>query len=159
MYAAAHAYSAWEQVWEPGSRIGMRKALLAGFLACLALPALSVPGAQPALGLDCSQRRLGEAEATICQDAQLSRAGHQLDARIKSMARRLSFGQYLGLKYWNAGWTEERGRCGTNRTCLATTYRAQLRFLDRLQQCLEGGSPRRACVRNTLNIERQAQKR
>jgi uncharacterized protein len=137
----------------------MRKAALAGFLACLALPVLSVPGARPAAGLDCSHRRLGDAEATVCQDAQLARAGQQLDTRIKGMARRLSFGQYLGLRYWNSGWAEERDRCGANRPCLAATFKAQLRFLDRLQQCLESSSPRRACLRNTLNLERQAQKR
>jgi uncharacterized protein len=137
----------------------MRKAAQAGTVACLALLAPLVPGSHPAQALDCSSRRLGGAEAAICQDTQLARVDQQLGARIKGMARKLSFGQYLGLRYWNAVWTEERGRCGVNRTCLIATYRAQLRFLDRLQQCVESSSPRRACLRNTLNVERQAQRR
>ena len=153
----------------------MKKAVLARLATCLALTlaltlalslALSlaltllwVPGMLPAASLDCNTRRLGETEAAICQDSQLSRAEDQISSRLGGFARRLSFGQYLGVRHWHAGWAQERSRCGAERGCLAASYRAQIRFLDRLQQCLDTNSQRRACLRNTLNVEREALKR
>ena len=137
----------------------MKKPVLARLAACLALTLLWVPGMGPAASLDCKARTLGETEAAICQDAQLSRAEDQIAGRLNGLARRLSFGQYLGVRHWHAGWAQERSRCSADRGCLAGTYRAQIRFLDRLQQCLDTSSQRRACLRNTLNIEREALRR
>jgi uncharacterized protein len=116
-------------------------------------------GAAPAAGLDCNSHRLRPGEAAICHDTQLARAEDRIDRRIRGLGRRLSFGQYLGIRHWQADWAEQRGHCGPDRTCLAGTYKAQLRFLDRLQQCLDTSSVRRACLRNTLNVEREAQRR
>lgn len=127
-------------------------ALLAAVLVCLA-------GAGPAAGVDCKARALSETEAVICQDAQLSRAEDQIASRLAGFARRLAFGQYLGLRHWHATWSQERTRCGADRSCLAVSYRAQIRFLDRLQLCLDTSPQRRTCLRNTLNIEREALRR
>jgi uncharacterized protein len=134
----------------------MSKSVLARLAACLALTLMWVA---PAASLDCNARRLRETEAAICHDAQLSRSEDQIDRRVRGLARRLSFGQYLGVRHWHAGWAQHRSRCGPERTCLAGSYRAQLRFLDRLQQCLDTSSARRACLRNTLNVEREALRR
>ena len=117
----------------------------------------------PTVGLaasfDCNARRLSEAETAICRDTQLSRSDEQLARRLMGLSRRLTFGQYLGLRHWHSGWIEKRERCGGDRGCLAGSYRAQNRFSDRLQQCLDAGFQRRACLRNTLNIEREAVRR
>lgn len=123
----------------------------------LALMLLWVPGIRSAACFDCKSRRLGETEVAICQDAQLSRAEDQISSRLNGFARRLSFGQYLGVRHWHSSWAQERGRCGAERGCLASSYRAQIRFLDRLQQCLDTSSQRRGCLRNTLTVEREAQ--
>jgi uncharacterized protein len=109
--------------------------------------------------LDCGARWLGETETAICQDAALSRTEDQVVRRVAGLSRRLSFGQYLGVRHWHALWGEERGRCNLDRSCLTTSYRAQLRFLDRLQQCLDTSQQRRTCFRNTLNVEREALRR
>jgi uncharacterized protein len=114
---------------------------------------------RPAAALDCRSRFLGETELAICQDAQLSRAEDQISVRLVGFARRLSYGQYLGVRHWHAEQALDRSRCGGDRTCLAGSYRVQIRFLDRLQQCLDTSAHRRSCLRNTLNIEREAQKR
>jgi uncharacterized protein len=137
----------------------MKRAVLARLAACLALTLLWVAGIRPAAALDCSSRRLGETEAAICQDVQLSRAEDQISGRLGGFVRRLSFGQYLGVRHWHADRAQERTRCGADRTCLGASYRAQIRFLDRLQQCLDTSAQRRACLRNTLNIEREASQR
>ncbi len=134
----------------------MRKAALAELAAGLAVTLMWIA---PAAALDCNARRLRPSDAAICQDAQLARAEDRIDRRIRGLGRRLSFGQYLGIRHWQADWSEQRGHCGHDRTCLAGTYRAQLRFLDRLQQCLDTSSVRRACLRNTLNVEREALRR
>ena len=132
----------------------MRRATLLLIAVALgALAALWLSGGEAAATLDCKSRRLTAAESAICQDPQLGRTEQQVVGRVKGMARRMSLGQYLGLRHWHAGWGQERTRCGTDRTCLANAYRAQHRFLDRLQQCLETSSPRRACLRTTLNVE------
>src|SRR5512136_3071124 len=115
----------------------MKDAMLARLAACLALTLLWGPGIHPAASFDCSSRRLGETEIAICQDGQLSRAEDQISGRLAGFSRRLSFGQYLGVRHWHAGWAQERSRCGAERGCLAASYRAQIRFLDRLQQCLD----------------------
>jgi uncharacterized protein len=134
----------------------MRKAVLARLAAGMAATLLWIA---PAAGLDCNGRRLRPAEAAICQDAQLARTEDRIERRIRGLARRLSFGQYLGIRHWQADWAVQRGQCGGERTCLAGSSRAQLRFLDRLQQCLDTSSVRRACLRNAINVEREALRR
>jgi len=118
-----------------------------------------VLGVGAAAAVDCNARWLGETEAAICQDAQLSRTEDQVTRRVMSLARRLPFGQYLGLRHWHALWGEERSRCSLERTCLTVSYRSQIRFLDRLQQCLDTSQLRRGCFRATLNVEREALQR
>jgi uncharacterized protein len=120
---------------------------------------LRAPAAGLAASFDCGARRLSEAESLICQDPQLSRSDEQVARRLLGVARRVTFGQYLGLRYWHGGWMDNRQGCGADRGCLAATYRAQNRFLDRLQQCLDAGFQRRACLRNTLNAERETVRR
>jgi uncharacterized protein len=137
----------------------MRTALPAIFAVCLALALVWAPAAGTAASFDCAGRFLSQAQVAICQDAQLSRADEQTARRVASLSRRLAFGQYLGLRYWHHGWAEHRDGCRADRGCLAASYRAQGRFLDRLQQCLDNGLQRRACLRNTLNIDREAVRR
>ena len=137
----------------------MKQRVQTGFAVCLGLALGWVLGAAPAAALDCNARWLGETEAAICQDAQLARTEEQVVRRVASLARRLSFGQYLGLRYWHALWGDERSRCSLERSCLTVSYRAQIRFLDRLQQCLDTSQQRRGCFRSTLNVEREALRR
>src|SRR6266545_6460227 len=115
----------------------MKTRVQTGFSVCLGLALAWGLGAGPALAVDCNARWLGETEAAICQDAQLSRTEDQVARRVTTLARRLGFGQYLGLRHWHALWGEERSRCSLERGCLTVSYRAQIRFLDRLQQCLD----------------------
>ena len=137
----------------------MRKALPATLTACLGLALVWAPAAGRAASFDCAARFLSQAQIAICQDAQLSRADEQMARRVASLSRRLAFGQYLGLRHWHHGWTEHRDGCRADRGCLTASYRAQGRFLDRLQQCLDNGLQRRACLRNTLNIDRETVRR
>ena len=134
----------------------MRNRLQAG-LAVFAVAL--VAGAGAARAIDCGSRWLGEAQLAICRDAALSRTEEHVVRRVSGLSRRLSYGQYLGLRYWQAVWGEERGRCHLDRGCLAASYRIQLRFLDRLQQCLDASQLRRTCFRTTLNVDREAQRR
>ena len=137
----------------------MPKRLERGFAAYVGLVAAFVAGSVPALALDCAARWLGETEITICRDPQLSRSEDQISRRIAGFARRISFGQYLSLRHWHALWGEERSHCSLERACMAASYRVQVRFLDRLQQCLDVSPQRRACFRGTLNVEREALRR
>jgi uncharacterized protein len=142
---------------EEGAGQDMRRRALAGSAACSGLIVLIVlwaPGPARGASFDCNARGLSPAALAICRDAQLSRADELLARRLLGLARRLNFGQYLGLRHWHSGWMQSRGGCGTDRACLAASYRAQNRFIDRLQQCLDNGLQRRACLRNTLNVER-----
>ena len=137
----------------------MTKRVLTGFAPWLGLALACLLGSGPAAALDCGSRWLGETELAICRDAQLSRTEDQVARRVGGLARRLAFGQYMGLRHWHALWGEERGRCGLDRTCLAVSYRTQLRFLDRLQQCLDTSQQRRTCFRTTISVEREALRR
>ena len=140
----------------------MRRTALVGLAASLALgPSVFVGGtaAGRAASFDCNARKLSESETAICQDAQLSRTDDQIARRIAGLSRRLNFGQYLGLRHWQSGWAQTRDDCGADRLCLGASYRAQGRFLDRLQQCLDLAPQRRGCLRNTLNIELEAVRR
>ncbi|HJU33273.1 MAG TPA: hypothetical protein VJ740_17540 [Hyphomicrobiaceae bacterium] len=118
-----------------------------------------VAGAGAASAIDCGSRWLGEAQLAICKDAALARTEESVMRRVSALSRRLSYGQYLGLRYWHAVWGEERGRCHLDRGCLAASYRIQLRFLERVQQCLDASQLRRTCFRTTLNVDRDAQRR
>ena len=131
----------------------------AGFAVCLGAALAWALSASPAGAVDCSARWLGETETAICQDAQLSRTEDQVVRRVASLSRRLTFGQYLGLRFWHALWGEERSHCSLDHACLAATYRTQVRFLDRLQQCLDTSPQRRVCFRNTISVEREALRR
>ena len=51
----------------------------------------------------CASKR-----SAICQDANLSRTEEQVVRRVGGLSRRLSYGQYLGLRHWHALWGEER---------------------------------------------------
>jgi uncharacterized protein len=137
----------------------MKTRVRTGLAAALGLAFACTLGADPAAALDCGARWLADTEVLICQDAVLSRTEDQVARRVTGLARRLAYGQYLGLRHWHTLWGEERGRCTMDRTCLTTTYRSQIRFLDRLQQCLDTSQQRRTCFRNTLNVEREALRR
>jgi hypothetical protein len=155
-YAARHAWAVRAGL---NGRAAMKIRAQTGLAVCLGLALACWLGAGPAAALDCSARWLGETEVAICQDAALSRTEDQVVRRVSGLARRLAFGQYLGLRHWHALWGEERGRCSLDRGCLTASYRAQIRFLDRLQQCLDTSQQRRVCFRNTLNVEREALRR
>ena len=137
----------------------MRTANSAGLAASVGLALLWAPTAGAAASFDCNGGSLSPAQAMICQDAQLSRSDSQTERRVIGLGRRMGYGQYLGMLHWHHGWVEYRDGCLADRTCLTGSYRAQARFLDRLQQCLDNGLQRRACLRNTLNLEREAQRR
>jgi len=137
----------------------MQKKVQGGIAVCLGLAFASAAGGAPAVALDCAARWLGETEIAICRDPQLSRSEDQIMRRIGGLARRISFGQYLSLRHWHALWGEERARCSLGRACIASSYRMQGRFLDRLQQCLDVSQQRRGCFRTILTVEREALRR
>ena len=137
----------------------MRKMGYSGYAALAVAGVLGMPSAATAVGPNCTSGVHSPAQMVICQDAKLARTDKQTEARVIRLGRRMGYGQYLGLRHWHYRWDEERESCRTDRTCLTATYSAQVRFLDRLQQCLDNGSPRRACLRNTLNIGQSAKRR
>jgi uncharacterized protein len=109
-----------------------------------------------AASFDCGVRGLSLTEITICRDPQLSRADEQAAHRLDGFARRLNYGQYLGLRFWQSSRQRARERCGADIACINAAYRAQMRFLDRFEQCLQNSGQRRTCLRITLNVERDA---
>jgi uncharacterized protein len=111
--------------------------------------ALWMPGAMAA-SFDCRSRWLSRAQATICDDVQLSRMDDRLARRLAGLGRRLNFGQYLGLRHWHATAARLRDNCRTDRACIVTSYRAQERFLDRFQYCLDASLSRRGCLRGLV---------
>jgi uncharacterized protein len=137
----------------------MRKAHLTTLAAAVGLTLVCAPAPSMAASFDCAARFLSPARIAICRDAQLSRTDEQVARRVVSLARRLAFGQYLGLRYWHSNSAEQRDGCQAERSCLVASYRSQARFLDRLQQCLDNGLQRRGCLRNTLNLDREAVRR
>jgi uncharacterized protein len=132
--------------------------LMAGVAGLAALALFCAPGPASAASFDCRAPRLQPAEKAICSDAQLSRADEQLARRLAGFTRRLTFGQYLGLRFWQARWKETRDGCSDNRPCLAAAYRAQNRLLDGLDVCLDTSVRRRACLQATLG-QREARRR
>jgi uncharacterized protein len=105
-----------------------------------------MPGAMAA-SFDCSSRWLSRTETAICDDVQLSRMDDRLARRLAAFARRLDFGQYLGLRHWHAASARQRNQCRTDRACIIASYRAQERFLDQLQNCVDISLSRRSCLR------------
>lgn len=132
-------------------RRGARAGFLVGALALLCIPTLGT-----AASFNCSVRGLSPAEMAICGNPQLSRVDEQMARRVDGFAHRLNYGQYLGLRFWQSSQVRSRERCGADIVCLGTAYRAQMRFLDRLQQCLETSAQRRACLRTTLSAGHDA---
>ena len=130
----------------------------AGLAGLAALALLGAPSAAPAASFDCRARRLEIAEKAICADIQLSRADEQLARRLAGFTRRVTFGQYLGLRYWHSLWKDARVDCQEDRSCLGATYRAQARLLDGLELCLDTSARRRTCLQATFG-EREAQRR
>jgi uncharacterized protein len=122
-------------------------------LALLGLAALCAPPTGAA-SFDCSSRWLTLTERTICDDQQLSQMDDRLARRLGGFARRLNFGQYLGLRHWHASAARQRNLCRADRACIAGRYRAQARFLDRLQSCVESSLVQRACLREVLSADR-----
>jgi uncharacterized protein len=121
-------------------------------LGLLALgPAAFCAPASMAASFDCRSRWLSRTQITICDDVQLSRMDDRLARRLGGLARRLSLGQYLGLRHWHAGSARQRNQCRSDRACIVTSYRIQERFLDRLQSCLEFSMARRTCLRELVS--------
>jgi uncharacterized protein len=117
-----------------------------------------VPPASAA-SFDCKVRGLSPAEALICEDPQLSRTDEQVARRADAVARRMNYGQYLGLRHWQAASARQRNLCGPDRTCIGAHYRAQQRLLDRVQQCLDTRFARRSCLRNALGGDQETMRR
>jgi uncharacterized protein len=136
----------------------MRKVAKAG-VGPLAIALILASPAAWAASFDCNVRGLSRAEGIICEDPQLSRTDEQLARRGDTIARRMNYGQYLGLRHWQAASAEQRDLCGANRSCIDAHYRAQRRFFDRLQQCLETRYARRSCLRETLAGDRETVRR
>src|SRR5262245_41581035 len=100
--------------------------------AAAGLIGLAVLGASPAWTLECSGRWLSRTDRVICADQQLLRMEEQITRRIKANASRLSLGQYLGVRHWQAVRASDRNACQADRECIVASLRAQARFLDRL---------------------------
>jgi hypothetical protein len=109
-----------------------------------------------AASFNCSTRDLSRAQVTICEDPQLSRLDDQVARKADTVARRMNYGQYLGLRYWQTQSAQQRDQCGADRACISAHYRAEARLLERLQQCLETRFARRACLHDTLSGDREA---
>jgi hypothetical protein len=112
-------------------------------------------GAPPAArAIDCDGRWLTRTELMICAEPKLLRMEEQIARRIKGNASRLTLGQYLGLRHWQAARASERNLCQIDRDCIIANLRAQGRFLDRLQRCVSSSLSRRTCLINLLVEER-----
>jgi uncharacterized protein len=103
--------------------------------------------AADAASVRCRSPRLNAVEQVVCRDAQLAKLDQDTDRKVRALLPRLSYGQYLGLRYWQSRVAEARDECGPQTACLGAQYRAQQRFLDGLQQCLDRGGRRRTCWR------------
>jgi uncharacterized protein len=126
-------------------------------LALLGMASLGAPQAHA--GLDCASRWLNRTELIICSDPQLMRIEELLQRRLSGFAPRLNFGQYLGLRHWHAIQARQRALCAADRDCIAASFRAQSRSLDRLQRCVGGTLTRRACLRDMLASEQESSRR
>ncbi len=137
----------------------MRQAAIARMV--LAGIALTLAGSAGwAASYDCSSQWLSRAEYVICDDPGLSRMDERAGRRFDLIASRTSrFGQYLGLRHWQATWARQRNQCGNDRACINAHYRTQAQFLDRVQECLNSRLTRQTCLRNTLSGEREVGRR
>jgi uncharacterized protein len=124
----------------------------------IVLASLGAPVASGA-SFDCRARPLTLTQSAICDDAQLSRMDEHLARRIDGLATRLNFGQYLGLRHWQAEWALQRGECDSDRDCIAANLRAQARLLDRLQRCVASSIARRGCLRDMIAGEQESMRR
>jgi len=123
-----------------------------GWRAGLAVAAAVLQGGDAwAASFDCDARGLSASQAAICRDPQLSRADEQMARRLEGFVNRLNYGQYVGLRFWQSAQRRYRQGCGADVVCLSASYRMQMRFLDRLQLCLEISAQRRTCLRSTLS--------
>jgi uncharacterized protein len=122
------------------------------------LVSLGAPAASAA-SFNCRARSLTPTQTAICDDAQLSRMEEQLARRIDSLAARLNFGQYLGMRHWQAEWALQRGECESDRDCIAANLRAQARLLDRFQRCVASSIARRGCLRDMIAGEQESMRR
>lgn len=136
----------------------MRNAI-AILLGLLALLSIGASAAAWAASFECNARGLSPAESAICGDPQLSRTDELLARKADVVARRMNYGQYLGLRHWQAAAARQRDLCGADRACITAHYRAHRRLLDRLQQCLETQFARRACLRGALAGDRETMRR
>lgn len=141
-----------------GARIMMRTAAKAA-AGVLGIALAWGVSAAWAASFDCNVRGLSPAENTICGDPQLSRTDELLARKADVVARRMNYGQYLGLRHWQAAAARQRDLCGADRACITAHYRAHRRLLDRLQQCLETQFARRACLRGALAGDRETMRR
>jgi uncharacterized protein len=114
---------------------------------------LCLIGAAPAgaASFPCRSPMLSATEMAICRDPQLSKADEDTARKAQALLRRLSYGQYLGLRYLQSRGADAREQCAQDRACLAAQYRAQNRILDGLRQCMDSGTPRRTCWRTLRN--------
>jgi uncharacterized protein len=133
----------------------MKRKALAAFAALGVAAMWTSPGAHSA-SFDCNARGLVRAQVVICTDPQLSRTDSLIARRADALARRMNYGQYLGLRHWQATAAQERNLCDIDRACITAHNRAQARLLDRLQQCLESRFSRRTCLRESLAPDREA---
>ena len=124
-----------------GIRLGVATAL--GLMASL--------GPAGAASFPCHTPFLKPAELAICQDTQLSKLDDDTARKVRYLLPRLGYGQYLGLRFWQSRNADAREQCGPDRGCLLAHYQFQNAFLDRLRQCLDGGTQRRTCWRTTLS--------
>jgi uncharacterized protein len=128
------------------------------FVIGIALGCAARPGW--AASFDCNtQWLLNRTETAICDDPALSRQDERAARRFDTLALKTNYGQYLGLRHWQHSWARRRDDCGPDRACIKAHYRAQTRFLDRVQECLNTRLTRRACLRNTLTGEREVGRR
>jgi uncharacterized protein len=137
----------------------MQQAVIARIaLAGLALTVAASPVS--AASYDCNSQWLSRAEYAICDDPTLSRLDERAARRFDQLAFRTSrFGQYLGLRHWQAAWGRKRNQCGQDRACISGHYRTQAQFLDRVQDCLNMRLTRQSCLRTTLTGEREVGRR
>lgn len=130
----------------------LRQARLGAGLLAFSCLVLAAPLARAA-SFDCSAPRLTQAKTVICTDQELSQVDDRLARRVRAVQRRLGFGFYLGVRYWQHRGSDEREACESSRACILSTYRAQNRTLDRLIGCLENSVRKRTCLRVTLSNE------
>jgi uncharacterized protein len=103
-----------------------------------------------AASFPCYDPNLSVTEVTICQDPQLSKLDEDTARKVSALLPKLSYGQYLGLRYWQSRGEETREQCAADASCLAAQYHTQHRLLDGLRPCLDRGAGRRTCWRTIM---------